>query len=392
MVKTFILCSIFCCLRVNVATASYAAWVVSGPADTLVADTNKLWFDKSDCLLISLGLDQRNYDIRFLNSSPNLLGVLGGYVTNQSPNLNWKFFPTINQNNASVSINTRYVSLAYTKAIKPIGSAQFTDITAFNFSIPYRHFSFTFDYLKFTGLNRVEPVYKTSTFLKDMVYNPISINVEYTFKKAYGMKGGKPLRNSLYFVPKKFMAAYSIVVGGLKLTMNNPDDFIPGLMYKNNVFNDSIIQVNGVYVNKFTSTGFFFGGPKAVFVAPLVVGKNTYKPRVLYLKGMFYYGLNSQKYEYHVLSDKVFTSTQFVQKQKGFGLTKNFHLKGSLIYDINFLLIGISASFDKDNYGDSNEYLHVAETQINYNAFLSFRLGANKIYGKIESVKRRILK
>lgn len=371
---------------------------LSPEPDSLVADTNKLWFDKGDFLLIGLGADQRDFDINFKNNTLNRIGYLQFTHISSELGFNlseWRFSPTINQNNASFNLTTKYGSVAYTKAIKPVGTKNYTRTSAFNFSFPVKNFTFSFEYLKFIGLNRVEPAYKTTAFLKDMEFNPIAFNIEYTLKTVYGRKGGMRLKNNLFYIPKKPLISYSIFVGLLKLTVKNPSDFIPGLMYKNNHQTDSIIQVPGVYVNKFTSTGFFMGGPKVSFLVPIIKGKNIYKPKVLYLKVIAYYGLNSQKYDFQTLVDTIKRLDGINRNSmlKGYGLTTNYHFRGSLIYDFNIFLIGITASFNKQNYGDgdaqSND-MNVSDRRVNYYTFLSFRLGAKRIYGKIDSIKSRI--
>lgn len=359
--------------------------------DTVLADTNKLWFDKSDFLLAGFGADRRDFDIDFKSNTANFIGFLQftHLATNRGLSLqDWNFSPTINQNNASIFLNTKFGSIGFSKAIKPVDRANYTKTTLFNFSLPYKNFTFSFEYLNFLGLDRKEPVYKTTAFLKEMRYNSISLGFEYRVERL----GGK-LRNSLFYVPKKSMASSSLVLGLMKMAIDNPIDFIPGLMFKNNHPDDSIIQVQGVFMDKFSSKGFFFGGPKVDFVFPLIKGKNVYKPKVFYLKGSGYYGLNSQKFEYHRVTDTVKVLYASTNKLKGFGLTTNYYFKGSLVVDFNLGLFGIGAVYYSQKYGDGdNDYDNrMIERRLNFNAFLSFRIGAGRLYRKVDGFKTKLL-
>jgi hypothetical protein len=358
--------------------------------DTVLTDTNKLWYDKINFMLIGVGADRRDFNIDFKSNTANLIGFLQFTHLANDRGLSlqdWNFAPTINQNNASVFLNTKYGSIGFSKAIKPVDRENYTKTTFFNFSLPFKNWTFSFEYLDFLGLDRTEPVYRTNTFLKDMRYNSMSVGVEYRVERL----GGK-LKNSLFYVPKKPMGSSSLVLGYMKMAIDNPTDFIPGLMFKNNHADDSIVMVNGVFMDRFTSSGFFFGGPKVDFVVPIVKGKNMFKPKVFYLKGSVYYGLNSQKFEYHKITDTVKVLYASTNKLKGFGVTTNYYFKASLVYDFNIGLMGIGGVFFSQKYGDGDSGIdnRMVERRLNFNAFLSFRIGAKRAYGKIDTFKKGI--
>ena len=156
----------------------------ASPPDSLSVDTNKLWFDKSNHVMFGLGADYKNIDIRFKNNTANLIGNLQFDYTSNSFNYkvtDWKFYPNINQTFISVFAKTKYGSLALSKAINPVNDENITKSTALSFSFPIKKFDISFDYLKLTGLNRIEPVYNTQKFLKEMTNNPISLNVNWYF-------------------------------------------------------------------------------------------------------------------------------------------------------------------------------------------------------------------
>lgn len=361
--------------------------------DTLIADTNKLWFNKSNLFLIGTGMEFRDFDIVFKNTTENLVGSLGLDIQNEDFKYNatdWSFSPTINQTNASVFAITKYFSVAFTKAVKPNKNQNKTEVTSFNFSFPYKLFSFSFDYLKFTGLTRTEPVYKKTEYFKEMNYNPLSVTVMVTFGR---------LKNSFLYVPKKGAYCGSLLVRGLKLTIDNPSDFIPALTYKDDNPNDSIIQIRNVYVNKFTSMGALFA-IKGDFILPLLKSKSQFKPNVLYIKGSFYTGLNLQNYEYHILQDTFSSVSAQIAESKGFGETRITNIQGSLVYDFSAALFGISTVFNHQSYGNSSIESkegdvsrfdnNVSDTRIYYNVFFCYRLKTQKLVGKIDDFKYNV--
>lgn len=362
----------------------------ASPPDSLSVDTNKLWFDKSNHIMFGFGSDYKNIDLRFKNNSANLIGNLQFDYTSAGFKYkvtDWRFYPNINQSFVSVFAKTKYGSLALSKAINPVNNENITKSTALSFSFPIKKFDISFDYLKLTGLNRIEPVYNTQKFLKEMTFNPISLNVNWHFF-------GK-LKNHFLYVPKKGIYSASLVLSGLMVTLNNPTDFIPILKYKNNLKNDSIVQVEGVYLKKFTSTGGLIG-VRYDFLVPIIKGKSKIKVNTLYLKATAMYGINFQNYVYKSIADTLNSSVQFKVSRKGFGATANYFLAGTLVYDVDLFVIGIGASYNQLNYGSGNTTSlesinnHVSDTRTYYNAFISYRIGIKKWLTKIDAQINKI--
>jgi hypothetical protein len=390
--KIYIPICAFCAIFAFNSTNLFALNCISlAHPDSLVADTNKLWFDKSNYIIIGTGLSYKNLDIVFKNNRANLIGQLGydfnedgfGYEVK-----NWEFFPIVNQTNASINIATKYGSLGFSKAIKPQTGINSSDVTSFNFLLPIRKFDILFEYLKFVGINRIDPVYKQTVFFKDMVISPVQLKVQFRL-------AGR-LKSNLLYVPKKSIGLCSITLSAMKMSISNGgNDFMPVLTYKNNTAGDSIIQIKGQYINSFTSKGIYTTIP-IEFLVPLIRGKNKSVPKVLYLKLLGYAGYCFQKYEYTTIVESVnsiWTST-FVKKSGG--ITQNLHIHGQLIYDFNKFLIGAGGGYDSQSYGEGNigsestTEQYVEDKRINYNCFVSFRLNAEKPFGKIDEFKKKI--
>ncbi|MCA0431031.1 MAG: hypothetical protein LCH32_11090 [Bacteroidetes bacterium] len=186
----------------------------------------------------------------------------------------------------------------------------------------------------------------------------------------------------------------SLVLSGLMVNINNSTDFIPVLKYKNNFKNDSIVQVEGVYLKKFTSTGGLIG-VRYDYLVPIIKGKSKIKVNTLYLKATGMYGANAQSYEYKSIVDTL-TTSQFTEFRKGFGATENYYLAGTLVYDADLIVIGIGASFNQQNYGSGNKGTlkttnnHVSDQRTYYNAFISYRFGAKKWLTKVDNQINKI--
>lgn len=360
---------------------------LSNLPDTLIADTNKLWFNKTDFLLVGLNGMNRNFEMTFKNNSANLIGVLDWNHDWDNRNVaNWKYFPVYNQASVGVNFISKYGSFSFSKAINVVSSKDFTKTNALNIFIPLKRFNVGIDYLKYTGINRTDPTYNKTVFLKDMSYQIVAINASYSLGR---------LKNNLLYVPKKRSFSTSILFGGSQLVLKDKTDFLPALMYKNDDPNDSIIQLNNLFMDKFSSTGAYFGF-KIEMVLPLLKSKSKFKPNVLYIKGCLSVAYYNQKFEYHTISNQ-FTNVQYKLFMQGFGITENYYALGHLIYDFSRGMIGFGAVYNQQSYGKSNSGSlaetnnHMSDTRITYTVYLNFRIGAKGIYGKMDSFKKKIL-
>ena len=364
---------------------------IKGQAAT---DTSSFWFNKTNYIILGAGSDYRNLDVVFKNNTANYIGNLSfsHSITD------WKFTPLVNSINASVFATTKYGTFGLGQSISSNNGPNVTSLSSFNFAIPYKKIDLSFYYLKYKGLNRTEPVYNTSLFLKDMSFTPWSINLEW---HAIGR-----LKNTLLYVPKKTQGVASLNIGFSSLTVTNPSDFIPALVIKKNIgMDDSIVPVNGLYMHQFTSRGFVWGVKyDLVYLLHKIENENGLK--VFYVKAGISVGINSQKFRYYSYVDTL-KNEQFIKDQKGDGATGNYNFTGLAVYDVGKFIIGVGASYYKFSYGKLSKGVtssfagssnsetvgnHVEDIRINYNAFIGFRLDFKKPYAKIDERINKIMK
>lgn len=363
---------------------------INSEEDTLkvaASESDEYFIDRSKNIVIGLVPDYKIYKITFRNIVANLMGDLyADYDDAQFANsiITWNFKPSINQFNVSASAVTRYGSFSYSKSI-PSGLENQSTYRGFNFAIPYKKLTLSFDYFKFTGINRIEPLSQQTIFLSDMSYTPMHVSLEYFYGR---------LKNNLLHIPKKSSGALSAYVSYSSFTASSPHDFIPAMRYRNGFPQtaENVEYVPDTYVNKFTSKGFILG-VKYSFMFVMVKPKNLERPRSLYFKGTEMVMYNNQKYTFHAMSDSL-NNPQFNEFQSGISLSANFLFNLSLVYDSGKFIIGSGCTYYSIVYGNNNgsflESNHARDFRFTTNAFIYYRLGFEKFVNGVDRMKNKI--
>ena len=362
------------------------------------------YIDHSDKILTGIGFDKRKLNIIFKNNTANFIGNVTSYKNIKD----WTFNPSVNQTNASIFVVTKYGSYYYYKGLQ-VDKTHNTQLNSFHFSIPYKRIKLNTTYLKYTGLLRNDPVKEEVAFLDKMTFKPLSITLDWQ------LAGG--LKNTYFHIPThNYSYDGYLTLGYSGLEVSNNKDFIPALMMNPNPSNgDTILETEGVFLDKFTSKGFLWG-MKLDLIAVWSKEYNPEKPKILYSKmGLSFIG-NTQKFEYHTLSDTL-TNTQFVNYRKGNGNTVSYSAYFNLYFDTGKYLFGAGASYFNYSYGYANNENgtkrigpipmnfsissnsgstapeannHVEDERIYYTFFIARRIGFKNGYEKIDNLLEKV--
>ena len=134
---------------------------VSASIDTVKKTSSEIddyFIDRSKNIVFGLAPDFKSYKLTFGTILANLIGDLYSDYDNEQFNnsiITWKFAPSINQFNVTAYATTRYGSFGYSKSI-PSGLKNQSSYKGFNFAIPYKKLTLSFDYFKFTGNSRAK--------------------------------------------------------------------------------------------------------------------------------------------------------------------------------------------------------------------------------------------
>lgn len=355
---------------------------------------DEFYLDRSDRLYLGMSYAQYNYTTIFRHISANLIGDLYTDADDDDFPKNitrWRFTPSVQRQFASVSLSSRYGSFSQSRSVDFDAVSQ-TQMAAYNFSIPYKNWSFTLDYLKYTGMNRTDPIYDSTKFLEDMVVRPVTAVFEYTGKGTKHIRAFSRLRGNLLNTPRKMTAALSTLFGYSSMLVQSNSDFIPALQYASPANDPNAIQmVNNKYLNKFSSTGVLLGF-RCSYYLPLLKYEGRKEFRTLYLKTWIMFLYNVQVYKFYSLTDD-FTNTQFKSHQKGNFPTNNLYGFASLVWDAHPWFVSAGANFYSLLYGSgSGAYYNgnsVRDQRYSFHLTAAYRIPFAGAIRKVNKVLKR---
>lgn len=318
----------------------------------LAQSSDTLYFDYSDRILIGTGLNSYNNSFIFRNITANLQGKLSNdfFTSAFDKKLDrWVFTPAVNRNFASVFLSCRYGTFSHQQSID-FGAQTSTKVKSYGASLPYKNLSLTFDYIRYTGFYRIDPLSETKTFRNNMQVTPVSVYFEYTGKSPKWMLQFSSLKNNYVYVPKYSMGVASVIFGYTGLTIKDTSDFISALRYSDSTNSANRIELaEGQYLNKFTSKGGMIGVRYSYYLPLYKSGSNsTFK--TLYLKLNVVYTANIQSYRYYSITNN-FSTTQFRRYQKGTAPSQQYDAAGGLVYDTGTWYFAATASYYSKLYG-----------------------------------------
>jgi hypothetical protein len=340
----------------------------------------KLSVDRSDYIITGLGTDFRDYQLVFNNIIGNMIGDLQFGYDDHPRNLDhWEFSPSINQRNIFLFATTRYGSFAYSKSILSDGIVAQTEAKSLSFNIPLGFLNLSFESIKFTGMNRIDPLIGQKVFLKDLKYAPLNIHLDII---------GERIKNPYLHIPKKSIFSVNTFLGYTRFVVKNPVDFISAIQYSD-ASKTTVEYVDNVYINEFTSKGFLMGA-KAGFILSIIKPRLEERPKALYIKGLIRYTFNFQKFEFHAINPGLLNS-QHADNGDGFEILQNLNGNATLVGDLGGVLFGLGSSCYYLVYGNGSGEAsggYALDLRISHHAFLAFRFGFKKAYAKIEGLKK----